>query len=117
MIMSETVILNANDLEWQDGESLLKLPKGVRVKIVSQDKATGRRDMLVSFPPGYVEPRHVHEGYHSTVLLEGTWIVEGKVLTPGGYMFGPAKAEHGPFESPNGTLVFTSFYGGPEHVY
>jgi len=115
--MQEKVILNTDDLEWQDGADLLKLPQGVKIKILSEDRTTARRDMLVSFPPGYVEPRHVHDGYHSDILLGGTWIVEGKVLTPRGYVFGPANVEHGPFECPEGCLVFASFYGKPEHRY
>jgi len=117
MATQEKVILETEELEWKEGASLLKLPQGVKIKILSQDKPSGRMDMLVSFPPGYVEPRHVHEGYHSTILLEGTWIVEGKVLRPGGYVFGPANVEHGPFECPKGCLVFASFYGRPEHHY
>jgi len=115
MAAQEKVILDPAELPWEDGSSLLNLPRGVKIKILSQDKSTGRMDMLASFPPGYVEPRHVHESYHSTVLLEGTWIVEGKVLHPGGYIFGPANVEHGPFACPQGCLVFASFYGSPEH--
>ena len=117
MASNEKVILNSAELEWQDGTDLLQLPQGVKIKVLSQDPFTGRMDMLASFPPGYVEPRHVHEGYHSTVLLEGTWIVEGKVLAPGGYVYGPANVDHGPFESPGGCVVFASFHGGPEHRY
>ena len=117
--MSErkTIILNSEKIEWQDGDKLLTLPKGVKIKILSEDKSTGRRDMLVKFSKGYVEPRHTHDGYHSDVLLEGTWIVEGKTLKPGDYVFGPRGEEHGPFECPNGCLVFASFYGKPEHRY
>lgn len=117
MAAQETVILDTASLEWQDGASLLTLPRGVKIKLLSEDKTRGRRDMLVSFPPGYVEPRHLHDGYHSDILLEGTWIVEGKVLKPGGYVFGPANVAHGPFECPDGVIVFASFYGNPEHRY
>lgn len=115
MATQEKVILDTAELEWKDGTSLLNLPPGVKIKILSQDNSTGRIDMLAFFPPGYVEPRHVHEGSHSTILLEGTWIVEGKVLNPWAYIYGPANVEHGPFECPKGCLVFASFQGSPEH--
>ncbi|MEE9277888.1 MAG: cupin domain-containing protein [Dehalococcoidia bacterium] len=114
--MAEPVIRDPAKLEWEDAD-LFKLPAGVRMKLLNEDKETERRDMLVYFPPGYVEPRHVHGGWHIAVLLEGTWIVEGQSLQPGGYFFGPADVEHGPFESPEGCTVFGVMFGDPVHKY
>ncbi|MEE9277825.1 MAG: cupin domain-containing protein [Dehalococcoidia bacterium] len=114
MAENKTRIVDAREVEWQDGAAVLTLPEGVRVKILAEDKETGRTDMLINFPPGYVEPRHTHTAFHSCVLLEGRWIVEGKELAPGGYMFGPPGEgqPHGPFECPEGCIVFVSFHGG-----
>ena len=112
----DPIILNPSEIEWEDADAM-KLPPGVRWKILNRDETTGRIDTLVHFPPGYVEPRHVHGAWHSAVLLQGRWIVEGKEMEIGGYVFGPSGVEHGPFESPEGTLVFGVMMGDPEHKY
>ncbi len=108
----ERVITDPEQVEWVDASEETGLPEGVRFKTLS-DSADGKiRNRLVSFPAGYVEPRHVHQSNHSTFLLQGRWIIEGKEVGPGGYMFGPAGVPHGPFESPEGSLVFASVTGG-----
>lgn len=111
---SKTRIVDIDELDWQDGSNLMTLPAGVRMKVFDEDEAAGRTDALIEFPPGYVEPRHTHSAAHTGCLLKGDWIVEGKLLKPGSYFYGPAGDDqpHGPFESPNGTLIFISFQGG-----
>jgi hypothetical protein len=103
--------VNPNDVEWVDVASSTNLPSGVRLRLLSQDAAAGVRNVLVSFPAGYVEPRHTHGIAHATFLLQGRWIVEGKEIGPGGYIFGPAGLPHGPFESPVGSMVNGSDLG------
>jgi hypothetical protein len=42
--------------------------------------------------------------------------VEGKILKPGDYVFGPGdNIPHGPMGYPKGCTVFASFYGSPAH--
>lgn len=108
----ERVITDPEKLEWVDGSTQAGLPSGIRIKVLSESKEMGIRNLLVSFPPGYVEPRHTHDNNHSTFLLQGRWIVEGKEIGPGGFMYGPAGIPHGPFESPEGSLVFASVTAG-----
>jgi anti-sigma factor ChrR (cupin superfamily) len=112
MAAEERVIADPEQMEWVDATEMTGLPEGVRVKMLSESRERGIRNMLVSFPPGYVEPRHTHDTNHSTFLLQGRWIIEGKEVGPGGYMYGPAGIPHGPFESPEGSLVFASVTGG-----
>lgn len=81
--MDERAITDPRALDWIDAGSLMSLPDGVRVKRLSQSKATGIRKFLVRFAPGYGEPRHAHASDHSTFLLEGRRIVEGKEFAPG----------------------------------
>ena len=109
----KTRIIDAGELEWVDGSTQANLPAGVRMKVFQENVEGSITDALVHFPPGYVEPRHTHGIWHSCFLLEGRWIVEGKELTPGSYMHGPAGADqpHGPFESPEGVLVYVSSGG------
>ena len=117
--MSEGLItINTDQIEWQD-DPYFKLPKGVQMKLLRYDPATGRREMIVRFPDGYVEPRHVHAATHSVVVLRGQQIVEGVVLNPGDYCHGAANFEHGPFEyrGQDGCVLFAVFTGDPEHKY
>ena len=97
------------DLEWQDDTTLLRLPEGVQVKILSEDRELGRVDILIKFPPGYVEPRHTHDSYHSIAVLQGLMRVQGYDLRAGDYVFGWDE-EHGPYEYPEGCTVFAVFH-------
>lgn len=101
-------------VDWQHGD-VLTLPEGVLAKVLNENEAEGRTDLLVKFPPGYVEPRHTHEGAHAALILEGRMLIHGHELTPGDYVYGH-RVEHGPMEYPDGCVVFASFVGGsPAH--
>ena len=103
--------IHDHEIPWQEGaKSVLKLPDGVQVKIFAHDKAMGRVDMKVKFPPGYVEPEHAHKSWHSIVVLKGRMCVAGKDLRPGDYVFGWDEL-HGPYEYPDGCEVFVVFMG------
>ncbi|MEE9274306.1 MAG: hypothetical protein V3V62_03235 [bacterium] len=56
------VALNTEEIEWMDGEDFLGLPPGVKIKILAEgrDAVSGRRDVMVQFPPGCHEPRRTH---------------------------------------------------------
>ena len=117
MELASAIITDPADAEWIDAAERDNLPAGVKVKILSEDPDTGRKDMYVYFEPGYLEPRHTHIGQHSDVLLEGRWIIEGIEVGPGGYIYGPPNVPHGPFECPDGCLVFASFVGNTRHEW
>src|SRR5450631_1222892 len=103
--------IHDDEIPWQEGsKSVLKLPDGVQVKIFAHDKAMGRVDMKVKFPPGYVEPEHAHKSWHSIVVLKGRMCVAGKDLRPGDYVFGWNEL-HGPYEYPDVCEVFVVFMG------
>src|SRR5487761_1274130 len=78
---------------------------------------SSRKWVCLSVPEGYVEPRHKHEGTHSVAVLQGRVIAEGKELGPGGYVYGPSKKPHGPFEWHDDCIVFVHFEGDPVHHY
>lgn len=106
------------DLGWQDASDVLALGEGVQVKVLRQDAETMQTDLLVKFPPGYVEPEHTHDSTHSIVVLEGLQVAEGEPMRPGDYVYGPAGLPHGPFEYPEGCVVFATFHGrSVRHVY
>ena len=98
------------NLEWQDDVDVLSLRSGVQVKVFHSDPEIGLADMLIKFPPGYVEPEHAHESSHSIVVLEGVQIVKGVHLHPGDYVWasGPepqreARARRSVSHAPGGT--------------
>ncbi len=106
------------DLEWQDDVDVLTLVHVVRVKFLYEDKENEHVDMLIRFPPGYVEPRHNHASSHSVVVLEGLQIAEGEPLHLGDYVWADGSRPHGPFEYPEGCVVFASFRGpSAQHRY
>lgn len=106
------------DLEWQDDTDILSLGNGVKVKVLYEDRETQHADMLVKFPPGYVEPLHNHDSSHSIIVLEGLQIAAGDPLRPGDYCWASGEEPHGPFEYPEGATVFVSFRGASaQHRY
>ena len=74
------------DGPWLEDVDTLTLGRGVRVKILFQDDT--HTDMLVKFPPGYVEPEHTHQASHSVLIVEGLQILHGEQMRPGD-SFGP----------------------------
>lgn len=99
------------DLDWQDDTDILSLGQGVQVKVLYSDADNEHADMLIKFPPGYVEPKHNHDSSHSIVVLEGLQIAAGDPLRPGDYCWASGEEPHGPFEYPEGCVVFASFRG------
>lgn len=104
------ITLESESLDWEDGD-VLTLPEGVKVHVLNENGPEGRMDLLVKFPPEYVEPRHTHEGAHAAMILDGRMLIHGHELTPGDYVYGH-KVDHGPMEYPDGAVVFASFVGG-----
>lgn len=106
------------DLEWEDDIDILTLGNGVQVKILFENPDGDHVDMLIKFPAGYTEPEHTHDSSHSVIVLEGEQIVGGEHMRPGGYVWASGPEPHGPFEYPEGCVVFASFRGtSPKHRY
>ena len=80
------------EMDWEDDVDVLSLRDGVQVKVFYSDPEAGVADMLIKFPPGYVEPEHAHHSSHSIVVLEGVQIVKGVHLHPGDYVWRPARS-------------------------
>jgi quercetin dioxygenase-like cupin family protein len=113
------IALHSAEIEWASGADIQELPPpGPEVKVLRRfpddDNAL---DLLVRFPPGYVEPRHTHSGEHMVFILEGRMLVDGKTLGPGDYVYGPRDEPHGPFEYPDGILLYASHRGSTVHEY
>jgi hypothetical protein len=106
------------DVKWEsdDVRGLLKLPPGVKVKVLNYDPVMKRLDMKQRFPAGYVEPAHTHTSWHSILVTKGRMCVAGKDLRPGDYVFG-WDIRHGPYEYPDGCEVFIVYMGDATHIW
>ena len=107
-----------HEVPWEsdDVRGLLKLPPGVKVKVLNYDPVMKRIDMKQRFPAGYVEPAHIHDSWHSILVTKGRMCVAGKDLRPGDYVFG-WDIPHGPYEYPDGCEVFIVYMGDATHVW
>lgn len=103
-------IAQVDDEPWVAAEPL-GLPPGVKWRLYETSDG-GDRVMLVRFPPGYVEPRHVHEAEHWDVIVEGEMHVDGRILRRGDYLRGFPGKRHGPMSYPKGCTVFAVVRGG-----
>jgi len=110
--------IHDHEVPWEsdDVRGLLKLPPGVKVKVLNYDPVMKRLDMKQQFPPGYVEPAHTHKSWHSILVTKGRMCVAGKDLRPGDYVFG-WDIPHGPYEYPDGCEVFIVYMGDATHVW
>jgi anti-sigma factor ChrR (cupin superfamily) len=106
------------EIDWQDDTDVLTLRNGVQVKIYRDDRDREELDLLIKFPAGYVEPEHAHHSTHSILVLEGLQIVRGQHQRPGDFLWASADSSHGPFEYPEGCVVYGHFKGASaQHRY
>ena len=105
-------IVREAEVEWTERD--IGLPPGHKTKLLHDDAAMFRNARRLYFPPGYIEPRHTHKGWHCVVVLKGRMCVDGKDLRPGDYVFGWDEP-HGPFEYPDGFEGFTVSLGEDMH--
>ena len=77
--------IHDREVPWEsdDIRGLLKLPPGVKVKVLNYDPVMKRLDMKQRFPAGYVEPAHTHRSWHSILVTRGRMCVAGKDLARG----------------------------------
>jgi len=108
----ELRIVRDDEADWAESE--IGLPPGVQTKKLDLDPVAKRRVSKVKFPPGYIEPEHVHKGWHCVLVLKGRMCVAGKDLRPGDFVFG-WDIPHGPFEYPDGCEAFAVSLGEDMH--
>ncbi len=114
-------IAQVDDEPWAPADPV-GLPNGLEWRLYESSE-NGDLVALARFPPGYVEPRHVHEAEHYDVIVDGEMHVDGHVLRRGDYIRGYRNIPHGPMAYPKGCTVFAVVKGGsalheygPEHV-
>jgi anti-sigma factor ChrR (cupin superfamily) len=82
--------------------------KGVDMKLLMEDKATGLHTALVRFAPGAELPDHEHVELEQTFVLEGSLEDQEGVATAGNYVWRPAGSRHDA-RAPNGCVALSFF--------
>lgn len=82
--------------------------KGIDVKILMEDRATGLLTALTRFAPGAILPDHEHTEIEQTYVLEGSLIDGEGTAKAGQYVWRPAGSRHDA-HSPDGCVVLSFF--------
>jgi len=96
--MGQVVSILASEGKWQE------LGKGVLLKLLHLDQATGIATSLVRMLPGAALPCHQHIGVEQVFVLEGDCSIAGQKLTPGDYHRAEAGSIHETTYTVEGTL-------------
>ena len=100
--MIETSV-NSADLSWEQAENY---PDGTMCKTFCKDSSGNPLTMLLKLPPGFAMDEHSHISAEHHYLLEGEYEMKGEIFRAGHYHFIPEHANHGPFRSDTGALLF-----------
>lgn len=111
------IALNSDGIAWEDASAVDDIPPPLgEVKVLRRFETDDHAvDLLLRLPPGFVEPRHSHSGEHTVVVLQGRMLVDGKTLYPGDYFYARRDEPHGPFEYPDGVVMYVSHRGDTVH--
>jgi anti-sigma factor ChrR (cupin superfamily) len=82
--------------------------KGVDMKVLMEDKATGLMTALVRFAPGAVLPDHEHVELEQTYVLEGSLQDDEGAVAAGNYVWRPAGSRHDA-RAPTGCVTLSFF--------
>ena len=99
--------INEEKTDWQTGPY-----KGVELKILRKDEATGGVTVLRKFHAGTTVPAHIHpEANETAYVLSGEWEESGTVHTTGTLFFAPRGEAHGPHVARTEVVSLTIFDG------
>jgi anti-sigma factor ChrR (cupin superfamily) len=82
--------------------------KGVEIKVLMEDSATGLLTALTRFAPGAALPDHEHTEIEQSFVLEGSLVDHEGAATAGNYVWRPAGSRHDA-HSPEGCVVLSFF--------
>ena len=106
-------VVRLADIPWEDRRNVDNWPS--RAGMYYDNRETELCIRLIDYPPGSVEPRHVHAGTHATTVLKGRAIVDGLTLGPLDVVLGPGNEPHGPLNYPDGCKLLSAFQGSYHH--
>lgn len=82
-----------------------------QTKLMLHDPARDYSAKLVRWPAGSSSPRHIHPGSHAGIIMAGSAVVGGELLSPWDVVYGPGDAPHGPIEFPEECLLLVCGVG------
>lgn len=100
--MSDTIALDANELEWRDTPH-----DGVQWKKLRFDPESGESAVLLRFAPGSEYGAHRHPKGEQYFVLEGSLDDGASTYGPGRYVYYPPGSAHRPC-SAEGWLLFVT---------
>ena len=99
----EEVAVNASEIAWEAGGGH---PPGISRKVLSRNREGEPRTALLKLEAGFEMNAHSHVHVEQHYVIEGEYESQGKRYPAGSYRMIPGHANHGPFRSNNGALVF-----------
>ena len=115
MVSNEMVIVDSEKIEWESIEELSEgriCASGVQVKVLNRDEETGAMVLLAKWERGFHEAKHIHLSDNDFIVLKGKLVDEkGNEIKKGMCFFSKAGVEHGPFDAPEGCILFVHFKG------
>jgi len=95
---------------------ILKLPPGVKVKVLNYDPVMKRVDMKQRFPPGYVEPAHTHMSWLRSWSPRAACALQARIFILA-TTSSAGTSRTGPTSHPDGCEVFIVYMGDATHVW
>jgi anti-sigma factor ChrR (cupin superfamily) len=87
-----------------DGNGFPTPVPGVRMKILTIDRARDRVTMLIKGEPGATYPAHRHSGPEECFVIAGS-LIEGQVLRAGDFHHAESESDHGELHTDEGVEV------------
>jgi quercetin dioxygenase-like cupin family protein len=82
-------VVQSSAAEWRPARV-----RGVSVKILRADEATGESTTLIRFEPGTRFPAHDHPGGEEVFVVEGDLTIGPHHLKAGDYLYTPPNGKH-----------------------
>ena len=78
---------------------------GIRMKVLSVNRATGYTTLLLDVKPGTHFPAHHHQGDEECYVISGTVLTLGRRLGPGDFLHADAGTDHAELWTDEGAQV------------
>jgi quercetin dioxygenase-like cupin family protein len=96
-----------DNVGWIDAQNY---PEGTRMKIVHEEGEV--KTFILKVPKGSVMKKHSHSHFEQHFLLEGEYVVDGKLCKKGTCQYYKPNESHGPYDVKNTSFILVVFYPG-----
>ena len=99
----EEVAVSASEIAW---EKAIGYPAGTARKVLRRSPEGEPRTALLRLDPGFEMDAHSHVHLEHHYVIEGEYESQGRRYPAGSYRMIPGHANHGPFRSTTGAVIF-----------